>query len=39
MSWDDFDEAHYEWPSVQEVKEFKLEVRTAVLAVIDRIST
>ena len=30
MSWDDLDEAHFEWPSVKETKKYKNEVRKTV---------
>lgn len=30
MSWDDLDETHYEWPSVQEVRDYRGEVKGLV---------
>ena len=30
MSWDDLDEAHYDWPRVDEVREYRKQVREAV---------
>ena len=35
MSWDDLNEAHYEWPSVEEVKQYRSKVRQAVNNLID----
>jgi len=35
MSWDDLNEAHYDWPSVDEVRQYRRQVREAVLQVID----
>ena len=34
MSWDDLNEAHYSWPSVSEVMEYRAKVRAAVLNLI-----
>lgn len=34
MSWDDLNEAHYDWPTVSEVKAYRDEVRATVLHVI-----
>ncbi len=34
MSWDDLDEAHYDWPTVAEVRAYRQRVRQAVDAVI-----
>ncbi len=34
MSWDDLNEAHYDWPMVAEVKSYRDAVRVAVLQVI-----
>lgn len=34
MSWDDLNEAHYDWPTVAEVKAYRNEVRATVLQVI-----
>jgi len=36
MSWDDLNDAHYDWPSVAEVKAYRDQVRAAVLAVIEQ---
>ncbi|MEO6698270.1 MAG: 5-histidylcysteine sulfoxide synthase [Paraperlucidibaca sp.] len=36
MSWDDLNEAHYDWPTVAEVAEYRRQVRQAVLRVIDQ---
>ncbi len=30
MSWDDLDEKHYEWPSVQQVRDYRVQVRVLV---------
>ena len=35
MSWDDLNDAHYDWPAVTEVKAYRDQVRAAVLDVID----
>ncbi|MFN3579956.1 MAG: 5-histidylcysteine sulfoxide synthase [Pseudomonas sp.] len=35
MSWDDLDETHYDWPSVAEVRAYRAELRSSVLALID----
>lgn len=35
MSWDDLNDDHYDWPSVEEVMEYRAKVRCAVLALID----
>jgi 5-histidylcysteine sulfoxide synthase/putative 4-mercaptohistidine N1-methyltranferase len=34
MSWDDLNEAHYDWPTVTEAKQFRDQVRAAVNGVI-----
>ncbi len=34
MSWDDLNEAHYTWPSVEEVKHYRLKVKEVVCEVI-----
>lgn len=34
MSWDDLDDAHYDWPSVEAVRAYRRQVRAAVDAVI-----
>src|SRR5574343_344049 len=34
MSWDDLNDAHYDWPTVAEVKAYRNEVRATVLQVI-----
>lgn len=36
MSWDDLDERHYDWPSVDEVRVYRNQVRACVDDVIDR---
>ncbi|MES3041359.1 MAG: 5-histidylcysteine sulfoxide synthase [Pseudomonadota bacterium] len=36
MSWDDLNDAHYDWPAVAEVKAYRDQVRAAVLNVIDQ---
>lgn len=36
MSWDDLDEARYDWPTVAEVKAYRRQVRETVLQVIDQ---
>ena len=30
MSWDDLNDAHYDWPSVDEVREYRKQVREVV---------
>lgn len=35
MSWDDLDDAHYEWPTVGEVRAYRQKVRAAVLKLIN----
>ena len=35
MSWDDLDEQHYAWPSVEETKAYRQKVKACVLKVID----
>lgn len=35
MSWDDLDDTHYQWPTVQEVRDYRAKVRATVLNVID----
>lgn len=35
MSWDDLDDAHYDWPRVDAVRAYRRQVRAAVDAVID----
>ena len=35
MSWDDLNDAHYEWPSVQDVRNYRDQVRAAVNKLID----
>lgn len=37
MSWDDLDESHYDWPSVQAVREYRQQVRDAVNQLIDSV--
>ncbi|WP_019894021.1 5-histidylcysteine sulfoxide synthase [Hydrogenovibrio halophilus] len=37
MSWDDLNEAHYDWPSVEEVRTYRAQVRQAVNDLIDRV--
>lgn len=36
MSWDDLNDAHYNWPTVAEVKAYRDQVRATVLSVIDQ---
>lgn len=38
MSWDDLNEAHYNWPSVNEVRDYRQQVRLAVNHLIDTVS-
>ena len=35
MSWDDLDNNHYEWPSVEEVRNYRDEAKKVILDVID----
>jgi 5-histidylcysteine sulfoxide synthase/putative 4-mercaptohistidine N1-methyltranferase len=37
MSWDDLDEAHYDWPAVDTVRDYRRKVRAAVGGLIDRL--
>ncbi len=37
MSWDDLNEKHYEWPSVDEVKEYREQVKEVVLDYINQV--
>lgn len=37
MSWDDLDDAHYDWPSVEEVRVYRNKVKTLVLSLIDEL--
>lgn len=39
MDWDDLDQTLYEWPSLEKVKEYRLQVREVVLAAIDKIES
>jgi len=38
MSWDDLDETHYNWPSVEDVREYRAQVKQAVNRLIDEMS-
>lgn len=35
MSWDDLDERHYQWPTIQRLREYRQQVRQLVLQFID----
>jgi 5-histidylcysteine sulfoxide synthase/putative 4-mercaptohistidine N1-methyltranferase len=35
MSWDDLNEAHYDWPTVAEVREYRKQVRACINKLID----
>lgn len=37
MSWDDLNDAHYDWPSVQAVRDYRNQVREAVNQLIDSV--
>lgn len=37
MSWDDLNDAHYDWPSVEAVREYRAEVKSAINQLIDKI--
>ena len=37
MDWDDLTESHYDWPSVQQTRQFRQQVKQMVLGVIDNI--
>ena len=39
MDWDDLNQAHYDWPSVPQVREFRAQVKQVVLDVIDSSKT
>jgi hypothetical protein len=36
MDWDDLNDSHYDWPSVQQTRDFRNQVKEMVLRVIDR---
>jgi len=38
MSWDDLNEKHYDWPSLQEVREYRKEVRSMLVNLIADLS-
>ncbi|MDX1351673.1 MAG: 5-histidylcysteine sulfoxide synthase [Thiomicrorhabdus sp.] len=38
MSWDDLDETHYDWPSVDDVRTYRKQVREAVNQLIDQVN-
>ncbi|MEQ1070399.1 Iron(II)-dependent oxidoreductase EgtB [Prolinoborus fasciculus] len=35
MSWDDLDEVHYDWPTVQEVRDYRHQVRALILNILE----
>jgi hypothetical protein len=35
MDWDDLNESHYEWPTVQQTRQFRQKVKEMILNVID----
>ncbi|ENW29718.1 5-histidylcysteine sulfoxide synthase [Acinetobacter lwoffii] len=35
MSWDDLDEVHYDWPAVQEVRDYRHQVRALILNILE----
>lgn len=35
MSWDDLDEVHYDWPTVQAVRDYRHQVRALILNIIE----
>src|SRR5690606_19600203 len=35
MSWDDLDKVHYDWPSVQEVRNYRHQVRALILNILE----
>ncbi|BBP47078.1 SAM-dependent methyltransferase [Thiosulfatimonas sediminis] len=37
MSWDDLNDAHYDWPSVQAIRNYRQEVRAAINQLIDQV--
>lgn len=37
MSWDDLNEAHYDWPSVDEVRAYRQQVREAIVHLIESV--
>lgn len=37
MSWDDLNDAHYDWPTVDAVREYRNAVKATILALIDRV--
>ncbi|HHO42831.1 MAG TPA: 5-histidylcysteine sulfoxide synthase [Epsilonproteobacteria bacterium] len=37
MSWDDLDEANYDWPTIESVKEYRQKVFDIVVSLIDRL--
>ena len=38
MSWDDLNDAHYDWPTVAEVKAYRDEVKAQIIALIEEAS-
>ena len=36
MRWDDLNDIHYDWPSLEETKAYRAQVKKAVLAIIDQ---
>ena len=36
MSWDDLNEEHYDWPSIEETKEYRAKVKELVNSIIDK---
>ena len=39
MDWDDLDETIYEWPSLEQVREYRYKVREVILGAIDKIES
>ena len=37
MSWDDLNDAHYEWPTVEAVREYRAQVKAAINQLIDEV--
>jgi hypothetical protein len=39
MDWDDLNETLYEWPSLEQVREYRCKVREVILGAIDKIES
>lgn len=39
MDWDDVNETHYDWPSVEKTRDFRVKVKDVILKIIDNSTT